>query len=81
VARVVASLNKGDSLSVVARKTASISRLEAVTKDGKVAGALTPPELLAIVDCIEKGHEYEALLLNDPSGGSVKIRIQSASKS
>ena len=80
VPKVVASLKKGDRLDVVLKKTGSITRLEAVDSNGKVAGSLTPNELLQIVRCIEDGHEYVAVLTADPAGGAAKVRIQSAKK-
>jgi hypothetical protein len=80
VAKVVATLKKGDRLDVVLKKTGNLHRLEAVDSQGKVAGSLTPNELLQIVRCIEDGHEYVAVLTADPAGGAAKVRIQSKKK-
>lgn len=80
VAKVVATLKKGDRLTVVQDKSAGFSRLEAHTPGGKVAGSLTPNEVLDIINCMNKGHKYVAVVTNDPAGGVVKVRIQSAKK-
>jgi hypothetical protein len=80
VPKVVATLKKGDQLDVVLKKTGNLARLEAVDAQGKVAGSLTPNELLQIVRCIENGHEYVAILTADPAGGATKLRIQSKKK-
>jgi hypothetical protein len=80
VPTVVANLKKGDRLEVVLRKAGSLARLEAVDSRGKVAGSLTPNELLQIVRCIEDGHDYVAVVMSDPAGGAVKVRILSKKK-
>lgn len=77
VPKVVATLKKGDRLEVELKKGGNVARLEAVDTQGKVAGSLTPNELLQIVQCIENGHEYVAVLMADPTGGAVRVRIQS----
>lgn len=80
VEKVVATLNKGVRLAVVENKSAGFSRLEAETADGKIAGSLTPNELLDIIDCMHRGHKYVAVVTSDPAGAVVKVRIQSARK-
>jgi hypothetical protein len=80
VAKVVATLKKGDRLVVVQNKSAGYSRLEAEAPNGKVAGSLTPDELLDIVDCMNRGHKYVAIVTSEPEGAVVKVRIQSAKK-
>ncbi len=78
VAKVIATLSKGDRLKVVENKSAGYSRLEAEAPNGKIAGSLTPNELLDIIDCMHRGHKYVAVVTGDPAGAVVKVRIQSA---
>ena len=80
VARVIDKLEKGVRLNVVQDKKAGFSRLEAHTPEGKIAGSLTPNEILEIIDCMNKGHKYVAVVIGDPTGAVVKVRIQSAKK-
>ncbi|TCP65385.1 hypothetical protein [Sphingomonas sp. PP-CE-1G-424] len=42
---------------------------------GAVAGSLTFLGHLYLIDCIEQGHSYEAVVLNI-SGGAVQLRIE-----
>lgn len=69
---VVSSLTKGDVLDVKVQNGMS---LVAVTEDGEIAGALTPPLLPRIVECIEEGFEYVAIVLN-VSGGECRVHIK-----
>lgn len=72
VLEVVGSLKKGDVLSVRVQNGTS---LVAITKDGKIAGALTPPLLPRIVECIEEGFEYVAIVLS-VSGGECRVHVK-----
>lgn len=80
VPKVVSGLKKGDRLKVATMKAGSLTRLVAIDDRRAVAGSLTPPELVAIIRCIEKGHSYVAVFLSDFKGGSVNVRIQSGAK-
>ncbi len=55
VPNVVGRLEKGDLLSV---KVLNGMSLVAVTEDGDIAGALTPPLLPRIVECIDQGLSF-----------------------
>lgn len=72
------SLKKGVVLDV-AVVTTGTNRKSLIARDanGVTAGSLTPPSLVAIISCIEKGFQYGAKLLDTPSGGSLRVRIQS----
>ncbi|MDD5169680.1 MAG: hypothetical protein PHN75_12740 [Syntrophales bacterium] len=74
VPEVINALKSGDILNVKLQGKS----LVATTKEGKVAGALTPPLLPRIVQCIAEGHEYVAIVLS-VSGGqcTVEVRIRS----
>jgi len=74
---VVKTLKKGTVLTVAVQTGPNnVKSLVADASDGRVAGSLTPPSLLTIIACIEKGHNYGATVLDDPSGGIVRVRIQ-----
>ncbi len=73
---VVSGLKKGEVLDVKVYKETS---LVAVTEDGEIAGALTPPLLPQIVECIEEGFEYVAIVLS-VSGGECRVHIKLRSK-
>lgn len=76
VPEVVGSLAKGEILNVEVRNGTS---LVAVTKNGDIAGALTPPLLPRIVECIEEGFEYVAIVLA-VSGGECRVQVKLRSK-
>ncbi len=74
---VVKDLKKGDVLSVAIHTSANnVKSLIAKDSRSRAAGSLTPPSLVTIIACIEKGYEYSAAVLDDPSGGIVRVRIQ-----
>lgn len=73
---VVGSLTKGEVLDV---KVQNGTSLVAVTEDGDIAGALTPPLLPRIVECIEEGFEYVAIVLS-VSGGECRVHVKLRSK-
>lgn len=74
VPEVVSTLKTGDILKVSLRERS----LVAVTENNAVAGALTPPLLPRIVECINEGYEYIAIV-QTVSGGRciVEIRLRS----
>ncbi len=71
VPKVVSSLKKGDILTVMVQERS----LVAVTEDGDIAGALTPPLLPRIVECIDEGYEYVAIVLQI-SGGQCNVEVR-----
>ena len=79
VGAVVASLKKGDKLLVANQVGAGgVNSLVAKNAAGQIAGSLTPPSLTTILNCIQNGFSYVAVVLNDVSGGVVRVRIQAA---
>jgi hypothetical protein len=76
-ADVVKDLHKGHQLDVEIQTSRSgVKSLVAKDASGRVAGALTPPSLIAIAKCIEGGYKYVALVLEKVAGGLVRVRIQ-----
>ena len=72
VPEVVSTLKTGDILNVLLRERS----LVAVTEDNVVAGALTPPILPKIVECISEGYEYIAIVQSITGGRCiVEIRL------
>jgi hypothetical protein len=79
VANVVSSLKKGERLTVAVQVSASgVNSLIAKKSSGEIAGSLTPPSLITILNCIQDGFQYVAIILNEPSGGIVRVRVQAA---
>lgn len=77
---VVKTLKKGSKLAVeLGRSPKGREILLAQTKDGRVAGSLTPPRVLDIMNCLKTGHSYIAEVSADPSGGDCRVRIRSGS--
>lgn len=73
---VVALLTKGDRLTVeIQIGTGGVNSLVA-KRGGQIAGSLTPPSLITILNCIQGGFQYVAVVLNDVTGGIVRVRIQ-----
>lgn len=72
VPEVVGGLTRGDVLDVQVRNGTS---LVAITNDGEIAGALTPPLLPRIVECIEKSFRYVAIVLS-VSGGECRVHVK-----
>lgn len=74
---VVKTLTKGEVLAVAVQTSATnVKSLVAQNLKGRVAGSLTPPSLVTIIACIEKGYNYGATVLDSASGGIVRLRIQ-----
>jgi hypothetical protein len=76
VAAVVSRLKKNDELLVEVVTTSRGKSLVAQDSAGNTAGALTPPSLIQIIKCIEGGYQYVAVVLDDPAGGVVRVRIR-----
>lgn len=81
VPAVVATLKKDTRLAVrKATAPGGIVRIEVVAAAGKVAGAVTSAQMMKLIECIDSGFEFVAVVTNDPSGGLVNLRIQAASR-
>ena len=77
VPAVVRELKRGQELAVeVQVSRTQVRTLVAKDHQGRVAGSLTPPSLMQIVDCIESGYRYVAVVLGDVDGGVVRVRIR-----
>ena len=69
---VVAALRKGDLLRV--QLTNGAPPILAVTQAGATAGAIIPPDIKKLVDCLNRGHKFVAEVLQ-VTGGAVKVRV------
>lgn len=72
---VVARLGAGDRLDVMLGGTPARPILEVRDASGAVAGSLTHRGHVAIIDCINRGHDYLAVVV-EKSGGMVTVRVQ-----
>jgi hypothetical protein len=72
---VINTLNIGDSLDVVLTGSPQRQIIEVRTSSGAVAGSLTHRGHLQIIDCINQGHSYEAMVVA-LSGAFVTVRVQ-----
>lgn len=76
VEKVVEGLKRGAELQVEVLKKGPVSTLIAKDGQGRIAGSLTPPSLITIINCIEKGFNYVAIILEDVDGGVIRVRIR-----
>ena len=68
---VLGSLSVGDELNVEVRNES----LVATTEQGGIAGSLTPPRLAALLECLDRGYEYKAVILQI-KGAYVEVEIR-----
>lgn len=71
---VAGNLKVNDRLFVYLDKSSGRAILQVRDASGAVAGSLTFLGHLALIDCIEQGYSYEALVLSI-SGGAIQLRI------
>jgi hypothetical protein len=74
---VVSTLSVGAVLEIALTGAPPRQILEVQTSTGAVAGTLTHRGHLQIIDCINQGHSYEAIVVSI-SGGFVTVRVQRA---
>jgi hypothetical protein len=74
---VVSGLSINDRLYVYLDKATGRAILQVRDRTGAVAGSLTFLGHLGLIDCIEQGYSYEAVVLNI-SGGAIQLRIEPA---
>lgn len=74
---VVSTLSVGAVLEVALTGSPPRQVLEVRTSAGAAAGTLTHRGHLQIIDCINQGHSYEAIVVSI-SGGFVTVRVQRA---
>ena len=73
---VIATISVGEVLSVNLNLSGARPVLEVVAPSG-VAGALTHRGHLTIIECIQSGRDYNAVVLSK-SGGMVEVRVELA---
>ena len=70
--QVLATLRQGDELDVVLAGNALVAQPKAGPPP---AGALTPARLADLIDCINRGHEYKAIV-QKVGGGRCDVEIR-----
>ena len=73
-ADVIETMSVGDVLAISLNLGGDRPVLEVVSPSG-VAGALTHRGHLTLIECIEKGREYKAVVFSK-SGGAVEVRVE-----
>ena len=71
---VVGQLQKGDVLDVRVTKMGKGVVVEAL-RNGQVAGSITSSIIQKLAECVEKGYEYEAEVI-DVQGGACRIQVR-----
>jgi hypothetical protein len=74
---VVSQLKARDVLQVSPKS--SKGPIEAITDAGEVAGSITAGQMMRLLQCIDDGFEYVAVVLSI-SGGRVEIEVRPKSK-
>ena len=69
---VIAKLKVGDILEV--ELTPPAGPVQIITSDGEVAGAVLPPDIAKLIECISDDHEYQAKVL-EIKGGNCQVLI------
>jgi hypothetical protein len=72
---IVASLNVNERLFVILDSGSGRRILQVRTSNGDIAGSLTFLGHLSMMECIEQGYSYEAIVLAI-SGGNIQLRIE-----
>jgi hypothetical protein len=70
---MVATLAVGDRLEV--RPDDASPAILAVDQGGQVVGAVVPPDVDTLADCLAAGRRFVATVLR-VSGGAVEVRVQ-----
>ncbi len=71
---VLAGLRSNDRLYVVFQ-AGPPQRLVAQTQAGATAGSITSPSMLQIIQCIQAGHNYDAVVIS-VRGAQCQVRIE-----
>ena len=71
---VLNQLNKGTVLEVSVNKTGKAVTIEAL-HNGQVAGTITASIIQRLAECIEKGYQYVAEVI-DVQGGACRVQIR-----
>ncbi len=75
VSKVIAQLKKGDTLKISLEAQKSGKSLVAKTADGKIAGSLTPAEMAQLIECMDEGFHYVAIVVGI-DGGQCRVQIR-----
>lgn len=75
VRAVVSRLKRGDRLSVEVQRAGRVDALVALTAERQLAGSLMPKSRTKLLDCIEKGRKYIALV-TERNGGACTVEIR-----
>jgi hypothetical protein len=75
-ATVTRDLKRGAELDVDVLTKGQVTTLVAKDAQGQIAGSLTPPSLITIISCMEKGFRYVAIIVEDVDGGMIRVRIR-----
>ena len=75
VPEVVAALEKNDSLEVQIGRHGEAEILQAVDRNGDIAGSLVPPSLPRFIMCIRQGSSYVAVV-QEKDGGRIRVEIR-----
>jgi len=75
--QVLASLRVGDFLSV-SFEVGPPRRLLAKNKTGDVAGSITSPSMLQIIECINENNVQYIAVVQSIKGGTCEVRVQPA---
>lgn len=73
---VLSQLKKGDVLDVRVNKQGKGVVVEALYF-AQVAGTITSSIIQRLAECVEKGHEYVAEVIDDVKGGACRVHIRS----
>jgi len=74
--RVLAHLKVGDLLGVALVAQHGTQVLAAVTKNGDIAGTITPGEMLRIIHCIDKFQVDYVAQVMEIAGGQCRVRVR-----
>ncbi len=71
---ILSQLSKGTVLDVSVNKTGKAVTVEALF-NGQVAGTITSSIIQRLAECMEKGHQYVAEVI-DVQGGACRVQIR-----
>lgn len=73
---VLSKVNKNDKLEIRLRPSGKSVIVEALHK-GEVAGTITSSIIQRLAECMEKGYQYVAEVIDEVKGGVCKVRVYS----
>lgn len=77
VSAVVSGLNAGDVLTIELETTPRNRVVAKEPKSNQVAGAITSPRLVTMIECLQDGYFYEAEVMS-VQGGRIEIEVRPA---